>query len=310
MGLRLQIGVTSWKSGSRWSADVLCQQGELAQKMGFHSFWLPENHFGDDRSMPSPLTLLAAVAARTQKIKLGTASYLLPIRHPLLAAEEVAVLDQLSEGRVILGVGRGIQGAVFKAFDLPSKDKRKRFAENLAIMRNAWAGEPILHDDEGAAVYLAPLPIQRPCPPVWVAAFGPLALKQVGNLGLPYLASPMETLAVLEKNYADYHQVVKEAGLPAVTTVPAMRTVFISDDKAQVEQLKQRLARAVPSIAGNPTAGVDDWTLVGDKQQVRDRLYEYTDKLAMTHLIASGRLPGVETSALIRSHEALLECAG
>ena len=310
MGLNLQIGVTSWKSGSRWSADALCQQGEIAQKMGFHSFWLPENHFGDDRSMPSPLTLLAAVAARTQKIKLGTASYLLPIRHPLLAAEEVAVLDQLSEGRVILGVGRGIQGAVFKAFDLPSKDKRKRFAENLAIMRNAWAGEPILHDDEGAAVYLAPLPIQRPCPPVWVAAFGPLALKQVGNFGLPYLASPMETLGVLEKNYADYHQVVKEAGLPAVATVPVMRTVFISDDKAQVEQLKHRLAQAVPSIARNATASVDEWTLVGDKQQVRDSLHEYVDKLAMTHLIASGRLPGVETSALIRSHEALLECVG
>jgi alkanesulfonate monooxygenase SsuD/methylene tetrahydromethanopterin reductase-like flavin-dependent oxidoreductase (luciferase family) len=309
MGLNLQIGVTSWKSGSQWSADALCQQGELAQAMGFHSFWLPENHFGDDRSMPSPLTLLAAVAARTQTIKLGTVSYLLPIRHPLQAAEEVAVLDQLSEGRVILGVGRGIQGSVFKAFDVPSKDKRQRFAENLAIMRKAWAGEPILHD-EGAPVYLAPLPIQRPCPPVWVAAFGPLALKQVGNLGLPYLASPMETLAVLEKNYADYHQVVHEAGLPAVTTVPAMRTVFISDDKAQVGQLKKRLAQAVPSIAGNRTAGVDDWTLVGDKQQVRDRLHEYIDKLAMTHLIASGRLPGVDTHDLIRSHEALLECLG
>ena len=307
MGLNLQIGVTSWKSGPRWTADALCQQGELAQAMGFHSFWLPENHFGDDRSMPSPLTLLAAVAARTQTIKLGTASYLLPIRHPLLAAEEVAVLDQLSEGRVILGVGRGVQGSVFKAFDLPTKEKRQRFAENLAIMRKAWAGEPILHD-EGAPVYLAPLPIQRPCPPVWVAAFGPLALKQVGNLGLPYLASPMETLGVLQKNYADYHQVVQETDLPAVTTIPVMRTVYISDDKGQVERLKQRLAESVPSIARNPAAGVDDWTLVGDKYQVRDKLHEYIDKLAMTHLIASGRLPGVETSELIRSHEALLEC--
>jgi alkanesulfonate monooxygenase SsuD/methylene tetrahydromethanopterin reductase-like flavin-dependent oxidoreductase (luciferase family) len=309
MGLSLQVGVTSWKSGSQWTADTLCQQGEVAQTMGFHSFWLPENHFGDDLCMPSPLTLLAAVAARTQTIKLGTASYLLPIRHPLLAAEEVAVLDQLSEGRVILGVGRGVQSSVFKAFDSPSKEKRQRFAENLAIMRKAWAGEPILHDEE-KPVYLAPLPIQRPYPPVWVAAFGPLALKQVGNLGLPYLASPVETLGVLQKNYADYHQVVQEAGLPAVTTIPAMRTVFISDDKGQLDQLKQRLTESVPSIARDPAAGVDDWALVGDKYQVRDKLHEYIDTLAMTHLIAIGRLPGVEISALIRSHEALLECIG
>ena len=118
----------------------------------------------------------------------------------------------------------------------------------------------------------------------------------------------METLGVLQKNYADYHQVVQEAGLPAVTTIPVMRTVFISDDKGQLERLKQRLAESVPSIARNPAAGVDDWTLVGDKYQVRDKLHEYIDKLAMTHLIASGRLPGVETSELIRSHEALLEC--
>lgn len=306
--MNLKIGVTSWKSASPWSADALCQQAERAESLGFHSFWLPENHFGDDRCMPSPLTLLAAVAARTRVIKLGTVSYLLPIRHPLLAAEEVAVLDQLSEGRVILGVGRGIQASVFKAFDLPSKDKRKRFSLNLEIMRAAWAGEPILHDDDGAAVYLAPLPIQRPYPPVWVAAFGPLALKQVGNLGLPYLASPIETLAVLQKNYADYHQVVREAQLPRVTTVPAMRTVFISEDKAQLEQLKERLAASVPHIARNEAASVEDWALVGDKHQVRDMLQEYIDTLSMTHLIASGRLPGIEPSDLIRSHEALLEC--
>ena len=307
MGLNLKIGVTSWKSATGWDADALCGQAEIAEAMGIHSFWLPENHFGDNRSMPSPLTLLAAVSARTRRIKLGTASYLLPIRHPLLAAEEVAVLDQLSSGRVILGVGRGIQDTVFRAFDLPSKDKRKRFAENLDIMRRAWRGEPILHDKEGKPVFLAPQPVQKPYPPIWVAAFGPLALRQVGNLGLPYLASPIETLATLQDNYTGYHQVVAEAELPQVQTMPVMRTVFITDDNRLASELKSSLAQHTPNFSRAESSHIDEWAIVGDSHYVLDKLNEYVERLGMTHLIASGRLPGIGSEALIQSHQSVLE---
>lgn len=307
MDLNLKIGVTSWKSATGWDADALCGQAELAESMGFHSFWLPENHFGDNRSMPSPLTLLAAVSARTRRIKLGTVSYLLPIRHPLLAAEEVAVLDQLSRGRVILGVGRGIQESVFRAFDLPSKDKRKRFGENLDIMRRAWTGEAILHDKEGKPISLAPLPVQKPYPPIWVAAFGPLALRQVGNLGLPYLASPIETLATLQDNYSGFHQVVSEAKLPQVKTTPVMRTIFITDNLRVAGELKSSLAQHTPNFSRGESSHIDEWTIVGDRHHALDKLNEYVERLGMTHLIASGRLPGIGNEALIQSHQALLE---
>ncbi|MEM7364972.1 MAG: LLM class flavin-dependent oxidoreductase, partial [Pseudomonadota bacterium] len=114
----LDIAVTPWRLGN---AASLAEQGAFAEQLDFHSFWLPENHFGDERSIPSPLTLLAAVAARTTKIRLGSTSYLLPIRHPLQAAEEVAVLDHLSEGRVILGIGRGMDPKMFHAFGVNPK---------------------------------------------------------------------------------------------------------------------------------------------------------------------------------------------
>ena len=104
MNMPLEIAVTPWSLSTLGAADELTSQAEIAENLGCHSFWLPENHFGDARSIPSPLMLLAAVAARTRSIKLGSTSYLLPIRHPLQAAEEVAVLDRLSGGRVILGV--------------------------------------------------------------------------------------------------------------------------------------------------------------------------------------------------------------
>ena len=120
-----KIAVTAWKFGSGGLAQELAEQGELAEAMGFDSFWLPENHFTGAMAIPSPLMLLAAVASRTSTIKLGSTSYLLPIRNPILAAEEVAVLDRLSAGRVILGIGRGFQDAMFKTFKIPKIGRRR-----------------------------------------------------------------------------------------------------------------------------------------------------------------------------------------
>ena len=307
MGKNLEVAVTAWSAGSGWRADALCRQAEAAEAMGFHSFWLPENHFGDNRSIPSPLTLLAAVAARTERIKLGTTSYLLPIRHPLLAAEEVAVLDQLSNGRVILGVGRGVQDAVFKAFDVPASDKRKLFQANLEIMRRAWQGEAIVEAEDGVPIRLAPLPVQRPYPPIWVAAFGPLALKQVAGLGLPYLASPIESLATLEENYQTYHQLVSEAEMGSVTTIPVMRTIFITDNEGLAAQVRSALELTVPPSMRHKAAGVDEWAIVGDRHYARDKICEYTERLGMSHLIARGGLSGVDSAAQLRSLQYLLD---
>ena len=306
MDKKIELAVTPWSYDEGWRADSLCTQAETAEAMGFHSFWLPENHFGDHRSIPSPLTLLAAVAARTTRIRLGSTSYLLPIRHPLQAAEEVAVLDQLSNGRVILGVGRGIQAEVFDAFSVAASDKRKLFQANLQIMLAAWRGEPVLDRGEGDPVLLAPLPVQRPHPPVWVAAFGPLALKQVASLGLPYLASPIESLAMLEHNYNNYHAALEESGHPPVSTIPVMRTVFVARSDKQSADVRLQLERSVPQKMRKPGVGVDDWGIVGDRAYCRDRLSEYVERLSISHLIVRGGIRGVEDAEQLRSHESLL----
>lgn len=306
----LKIGTTLWSWHGLGPANDLCQQAERAEAMGFHSFWLPENHFVGARAIPQPLTLLAAIAARTSRIGLGCTSYLLPIRNPLLAAEEVAVLDQLSAGRLILGVGRGIGDAMFQAFEVPTRDKRKLFATNLELMRRAWRGEAIAQQDNGEPIYLSPLPLQQPSPPIWVAAFGPLALQQVAALGLPYLASPVESLQALEKNFGDYHFGVKKAQLQPVTTIPVMRTLYVTQDAAQATEVRTALARTVTQAMTERAGAVEDWAIVGDRSYLRDKLAEYRERLGMSHLIVRAGLPGMDEEEQLRSHGELLDVAG
>ncbi|MAT91620.1 MAG: hypothetical protein CME59_03380 [Halioglobus sp.] len=303
----IEVATTAWAWDDLGSAAGLCRQAERAEAMGFHSFWLPENHFGGARAIPSPLTLLAAVAARTSHLRLGCTSYLLPIRNPLQAAEEVAVLDRLSEGRLILGLGRGMQPGMFAAFGVDAAHKRKLFARNLQIMRDAWRGEPLARGEDGRPVVLAPLPLQQPAPPLWVAAFGPLALRQVAELGLPYLASPVESLQVLQDNYALYREAVAAAGLPPVPTVPLMRCVFVAEKPAAARELREALARSVPARMRDKAAAVDDWAIVGDSHYVRERIAEHVARLGVSHLILRGGLEGLDELRQLRSAEAVLQ---
>ncbi len=303
----MNIAVTAWRSEGPWQAETLCAQAEQAEALGFHSYWLPENHFEDPRAIPSPLTLLAAVSGRTRKIGLATTSYLLPIRHPIQAAEEVAVLDQLCGGRLILGLGRGVQKAVFDVFGTPGNEKRTRFKSNLDSMIRAWSGEAIHRDDEGRETHLAPLPMQRPHPPLWVAAFGPLALKQVGGLGLPYLSSPIEPLSLLVSNYRLHREAAAEAGKALPPIVPVMRTVLITENGALASKVRERLASNAPGHLQGGDVAVDDWAIVGDRQYALDRLSEYVETLGISHFIGGGRLPAIDEREQLQSHEWLLD---
>lgn len=311
----LHLGLTPWLAPIGRRADELSRQAVLAEEWGYESFWLPENHFGEG-AIPEPMMLLSAVAGATKTIRLGTTSYLLPLRHPLQAAEQVAVLDQLSGGRVILGVGRGYQPALFDAFNVVRADKREIFADCLATMRRAWNGEAVGTD---ANVSLWPRPVQQPHPPIWVAAFGPKALRQAGSLGLPYLASPMESFTVLADNYARHADACRQADAVVPDIVPIMRTVFVGDDEVMLGRVREALGAQVSAMRASATNAmrarmpetVDEWGIVGTPQQVVARIDEYRATLGMTHLIATRlRIGGIESSAIEESMHTLAELVG
>ena len=312
--MSLHIGITPWDLASAHTAHWLAEQAAYAEQLGFESFFLPENHFSGRGSVPEPLMLLAAAAARTRRIRLGTTSLLLPVRHPLQAAEQVAVLDQLSEGRVILGLGRGYQAPLYRAFDVPLAEKRRMFADALEIMLKAWRGESVV--DDGEAVVLSPLPVQQPHPPLWVAAFGPKALAQTARLRLPYLASPMETLDTLATNYAalqslpvdgDHQTEPRSWLLQLRRDVPVMRTVFISDRPDEVAWVREQLQSvaqrvAVGALRREADVPVTDWAIIGSPDEALAQIEHYRERIGMTHLIATRlRVPGVDATLLRRS---------
>ncbi len=299
-----ELGITPWRMAL--DAAGLSAQAVQAEAWGYRSFFLPESHFLESSSIPDPLLVLAAVAAQTSKLTLGTTSWLLPIRQPLLAAEQAASLDQLCRGRLVLGLGRGYQRGMLEAFGVNSADKRDRFDAVLSAMQSAWSGEPVA----GQPVF--PRPLQQPHPPLWVAAFGPKAIAQAGRLGLPYFASPVESLAELQANYARHEEALAEHGNGGEILRPIMRTVFVADSPARVSEVRDKLA-ALPSppFRKGPQPAPEDWCLLGTATEVSEQIASYRDALQMTHLVAvRPRVPGIATPWLTDSFAALADIAG
>ena len=320
----MHLGLTPWRISGGVDAQELGRQGALAESWGYRSFWLPENHFAAAppveegsaeprpsaaaNAIPDPLMLLAAVAACTRTIRLATTSYLLPLRHPLQAAEQVAVLDRLSGGRVTLGVGRGYQPAMFDAFSVSRRDKRRIFEASVRTMVRAWRGEPVVAaEGEGPPMILSPLPLQQPHPPLWVAAFGPKALAQAGTLGMPYLASPMEPVGRLRENYQRHAEACEAAGVPRPPEVPIMRTLFVSEDRALLGRVREQVAATAREMASSGlrrgiSLAADDWAIVGEPSEVADKVAAYVEELGMTHLVVTRlRIGKIDSHLLERS---------
>ncbi|MFC3999454.1 LLM class flavin-dependent oxidoreductase [Nocardiopsis sediminis] len=171
---------------------------ELAEELGFDGVRIAEHHFRDYGTVPSSLGLLAHLAGRTERLRLGTGIVVLPLHHPVHVAELAAQVDVLSGGRLDLGVGRGYQGYEFDGFGVDLAEARARFDEALDTVLALWSGKPVHRTgafgsvapglEEG--VELVPCPVQLPHPPVHVAAVSPETVERYAARGLPILADP------------------------------------------------------------------------------------------------------------------------
>jgi len=142
-----------------------------ADALGFDSVWLSEHHFTDDGYLPALLPMLAALAMRTSRLRLGTAVLLAPLHHPLRLAEDAAVVDVLSGGRLELGLAPGYRATEFALLGVPRAERGRRTDETIEVVQAAWRGRPF--SDRGRCfqfddAVVTPPPLQRPHPPIWV----------------------------------------------------------------------------------------------------------------------------------------------
>lgn len=285
--LRLGLALSGPIDAAAWRTTIAL--AEWADRHGFDSVWLPEGHLRPGATS-APLVALAAIAARTERVRLGTTSLLLSIHAPERVAAEVAALDQLSGGRVILGVGRGFDPAMFRAFAVDPKDKRDRFDDALDAILSAWLAAKGTPPDATDAV---PCPVQDPHPPIWVAAFGPKGLAQAARRGLPYLASPIESFAAIAKNFADHAAQLPDGIDLRSLAVPVMRTVHVAADAAEARRVCEAAeaefatiaARAGRGVAARAAGAASERILVGEAAAVAEAIERYRDATGMDHLV-------------------------
>jgi alkanesulfonate monooxygenase SsuD/methylene tetrahydromethanopterin reductase-like flavin-dependent oxidoreductase (luciferase family) len=209
---------------------------ELADRCeawGVPCVWLGEIHFTPTRSVISAsLQVASAIAARTRRLRVGTAVQVLPLNHPLRIAEEVATVDHISGGRFEFGIGRSGVVRTYDVYGIAYAESQARFREALDIIRLAWRGEPFSYEGEfyrvrGAVV--VPRPVQQPHPPIRMATTSDETFPAAGRLGLPIFVGLRTTeLEDLQEQLAPYRRAWRDAGHPGAGSVYLRIPVYVS----------------------------------------------------------------------------------
>lgn len=166
-----------------------------AEELGFDGVWLAEHHFRSE-VCPSTIPLAAYVAAKTKRIRIGLGVLLLPFYNPIRLAEDIAVVDRLSGGRLDLGLGRGYNEMEFNGFSIPMDESRDRFIETLEVLQEAWTRGSINYSGNFHTidqVAISPRPLQNPYPPIWIGASSTDTVSLCGKRGIPFMSDPIHT---------------------------------------------------------------------------------------------------------------------
>jgi alkanesulfonate monooxygenase SsuD/methylene tetrahydromethanopterin reductase-like flavin-dependent oxidoreductase (luciferase family) len=213
LGLGLPLA-TSGEDPARFVAELLAEV-RTAEESGFDLCLVPEHHHGPAVSVVSPLTLVAAMAARTTRIRIGSGVLILPLHHPLHVAEQLIMLDHISGGRVVLGVGAGYQRSDFAAFGVDMGHRGALF-EDALVEIGALLSEP---------GRIGPSAVQRPRPPIWVGAWSGVGVRRAARLADGWIGDPVRTTGELAEMAARYRAAC--TGPPGPVVV--MREAWVDD---------------------------------------------------------------------------------
>jgi alkanesulfonate monooxygenase SsuD/methylene tetrahydromethanopterin reductase-like flavin-dependent oxidoreductase (luciferase family) len=318
-------------------ADAFAQALEQvsdAERWGLDAIWLAEIHQQAARSVLSaPLTVAAAIATRTSRIRIGTAVQVLPLCHPLRLAEETATIDQISRGRLLLGAGRSGNPRGYAAYGVPYSESRERFYETLEILRLAWTQPSFSYEgqyhsfNEARAV---PRPYQQPHPPIRIAGASEDTFPVLGTLGYPlFVAVRSGSLSGLAPDLEAYRAAYKAAGHRGRGEAYLRLSLHLADTDAQAMEEAEPSVMAgyralTKRLEGSPNARrraeletvrtityeevLRDKVVVGSPERVTDRLLQLRDELGIDGILAELNFgSGIPSPLMMRSLRLLCE---
>jgi alkanesulfonate monooxygenase SsuD/methylene tetrahydromethanopterin reductase-like flavin-dependent oxidoreductase (luciferase family) len=218
-----------------------------AEQLGFSDVWLTEHYFTGESVYNDAVLFAAALAMRTERIRIGFAVVQMPFHHPVRLATQLALLDNLSKGRIDVGVGKGTvyNEYEFVGHGLRSDDSRERMEEAVDILQQAWGiawtETPLTYNGKFHRFEipaLRPRPVQRPGPPLWRSVISPASFTECGRLGVPILTARLGVEKIKER-WATYEAALREGGHDEATHARLMaqialwRNVYVAESDAQ-----------------------------------------------------------------------------
>lgn len=300
--------------------DEALREVERGEELGFDSVWVAE-HQGWDIYWPTSHIALAAFAARTEEIDLGTSITLLSQTNPIRLAGEANLVDRISDGRFHLGVGVGWHEREMENLGYDFETRGPRTTEHMKAMNALWAEDVASFDGEFVSFEdfeLTPEPVQDPHPPVFVGGGVDVSLRRAAYLGDAWFPLWLESIEELEPKYERYREYVRETGDdPGEREEPILRIAWIDEDRDvardRIEDLVRTMIQAymdlgldVPEPMEDIVAGRGDFEeladgrlIYGDPEEVTERILAF-EALDVDHMVLKLSNPGVD-------HERIME---
>lgn len=291
----MEVGLRPPEGGRGFEASLATI--EAAERLGFDSVWIAEHYTPDDGWWPASPVALAAVAARTDTIRVGSSVFVTPLYDPVWLANAVAMLDVISDGRFVAGLGAGYDPVEFAAFGVPRGERVGRTIEAIDLCKRLWTEERVTFDGAFVDVEdygIDPRPVQAPRPPVWLGAWGDYLLEQAATRAdawLPGAVADRETLAERMALYDAHREAPPDAR-------PLLRDIVVADTDAEARRIaERRLApkyrryaerghRFFEDFEGTDFAAfAEDMVIMGAPATCAAAIEGYREALGIDHLI-------------------------
>jgi len=297
--------------------EAAVEQVVHSETLGYEHVNLTEHHVSADGYLPALLPMLAALAVVTQRIRLSTGMLILPLHHPVRVAEEAAVIDLLSGGRLTLGVAAGYREVEFETFGIDPRTRGKRMRESLEVLLRAWTGEPFSYAGEILSVpevTVRPLPLQRPHPPLWLGGTTEPALRRAVAYGSPCFPGSTDDRAYVADRFWRFCDLREAAGAsgPAELVLPRLALVADTTEEARrraypaIRTMYETYASwGLPVDFAGPLSrweALDEFVIVGDEARCAEAMARYAE-LGVTDLLAQFAMPTLAPEVAAESLE-------